>query len=506
MTIVILALANLTRLRLAADLDGNLKNMQTMLTWALSFVLLLSWFLFFSRFRPRMRWIGLAVVILLGFAVRSTVRFDGSVSGSGMPKLAWKWTPKRTGEVAAVQKVTAPLPLQETPDDYPGYLGRDRRGVIENVKLDPDWTSHPPERLWSQPIGLGWSAFAIVGQSAITQEQRAGQEVVVSYDLKSGKTIWMASHDVRFSEPMGGDGPRSTPMFDSGRIYALGGTGLLDCLDAATGKHLWTRDTLNELGLKNVNFGKTSSPLVCDGVVIVSGGQDNKNTLLAYHCADGSPAWQAGTDKASYSSPMVATLAGRKQIVSINAASITAHDPADGRILWQRAWGQDQWPKCAQPVVVGEDRLLLAASFNAGTILVQIKAEPNDQFSVTDVWKNNHMKSEFSNVVTKDGYIYGLDDGILACLDVATGERKWKGGHYGHGQVILVGDLLLVQTEQGPVALAEAKPDAFHEAAKLDALHAKTWNTPALAGSYLLVRNDQEAACFKLPLSSAKAP
>jgi outer membrane protein assembly factor BamB len=175
----------------------------------------------------------------------------------------------------------------------------------------------------------------------------------------------------------------------------------------------------------------------------------------------------------------------------------------DGQILWEYAWANNKWPKCAQPVVLDGDRVLLSASFDAGCVLLQVKAGADGNLSATEVWKNRKMKSEFSNVVARGGFIYGMDDGILACVDVATGERKWKDGRYGHGQIVLVDDLLLVQTERGPVALVEADPSNFHEVAQLKALGAKTWNTPALAGEFLLVRNDQEAVCYRLPLRGA---
>jgi len=232
---------------------------------------------------------------------------------------------------------------------------------------------------------------------------------------------------------------------------------------------------------------------------VVTGGRTNNSTLLAFHRNDGSPAWRAGKDQASFSSPALVTLGGRRQILSVNAASVSGHDPKDGRVLWEYAWASNKWPKCAQPVVLEGDRVFLSASFNAGCVLLQAKAGADGNLSVAEVWKNRNMKSEFSNIVARGGFLYGLDDGILACVDIATGDRKWKDGRYGHGQLILVDDLLLVQTEQGPIALVEANPTAHRELARLSGLSAKTWNTPALAGEFLLIRNDQEAVCYQLP-------
>ena len=339
---------------------------------------------------------------------------------------------------------------------------------------------------------------AVSSGGAITQEQRGESELIVCYDLAGGNPLWSHTNAARFSEPMGGDGPRATPTIDHDRVYALGATGILDCLNSATGKLIWTRNVLKDDSLPNTYFGKCSSPLVVDDLVVVTGGMAKRSTLLAFHCGDGSPAWRAGNDEASFSSPELVTLAGSRQILSINAATVTGQDPKDGHVLWEYSWGNNKWPKCAQPVVLDGDRVLLSASFNAGCVLLQIKSSPQGDFSATELWKNRNMKSEFSNLVARDGFLYGLDDGILTCVDLATGERKWKDGHYGHGQVVLAGDQLLVQTEQGPIALVEAKPSAYCEVARLNALSAKTWNTPALAGEFLLVRNDQEAACYRL--------
>src|SRR5207245_10989052 len=302
------------------------------------------------------------------------------------------------------------------------------------------------------------------------------------------------------SETMGGAGPRATPTIAEGRVYALGATGILDCLDAATGQRVWSRDTLKENGLPNLVFGKSCSPLVFDHLVVVTGGLTNASTLLAYNRNDGSPLWRAGTDKASFRRPTVPTLCGRRQIVSVNAGSVTAHDLADGRILWEYSWAGDKWPKCAQPVLLDGDRIFLSASFNAGCALLQIKAQADGRLSVTENWKSRIMKSEFSNLVARDGFLYGLDDVILACVELATGARKWKDGRYGHSQVLLVGGVLLVQTEAGPVVLVEANPSAYREIAKINALSSKTWNVPALAGEYLLLRNDQEAVCYRLAI------
>ena len=365
--VIALAIANLIRVRAPADLDGMIKNLNTFLTVVVSLALLLIWWLFLSGFRWRVRLAGLGVVVLCALGLKLLVRIDGSYGGNGTPRIVWRWTPERSGEVGEF-KTTGPAKIGSTlqaASDYPGYLGRDRSGVTRNVRLDPDWTAHPPQELWRRPIGLGWSAFAVVGSQAITEEQRGEDELVVCYEMGTGLPVWSHTNRVRFSEPMGGDGPRATPTIAGGRVYALGATGILDCLEAATGKLIWTRDTLKENSLPNTYFGKSSSPLVVDGLVVVTGGMAKKSTLLAFSSTNGSPVWQAGQDAASFSSPALVMLDGVRQILSVNASSVTGHDPKDGHVLWDYAWPGNM-PKCAEPVALGSDRVFLSASFNAG--------------------------------------------------------------------------------------------------------------------------------------------
>ncbi|HEV7924828.1 MAG TPA: PQQ-binding-like beta-propeller repeat protein [Verrucomicrobiae bacterium] len=502
--IIAVATANITRLQTMPDLDALPKRFWSLLSVFATVPFLLVWWLFLSRLRWRVRLLGVVLVAAGVGVLEKLVRLDGSL-GTGQPILVWSWTPRKTGDVPASAPVSAesPGPALEGELDYPGYLGPNRSGCMAGARLESDWIAHPPQQLWRHAVGLGWSGFAVSGGRAVTQEQRGENELVICYSLKSGSLLWAHTNQLRFSDPMGGDGPRATPTIADNRVFTLGATGILDCLSLGTGKLIWTHDILKENSVPNTPFGKTSSPLRVDDLVVVTGGMKDKGTLLAYRSADGAPAWQTGGDQASFTSPTVATLCGQRQILSVNAANVGGYDAKDGHPLWQYAWGSDKWPKCAQPVVLEEDRILLSASFQNPTTLLQVTRGSDGKFSVNEIWKNHNLKAAYNNIVARDGYAYGLDDGILVCLDLATGERKWKDGRYGKGQVLLAGGLLLVQTEPGPITLVEASPAGFHELANIPALHAKTWNTPALAGQYLIVRNDQEAACYKLSQHAA---
>ena len=511
-TILILATAGIVSIRCSGSTEETFRNMRSVVTGGVAFLLLLVWFLLLSRLRWQTRLGGLCILVLGVFALGKVVRIDGTYSGGAMPRLAWRWTPPRGADLTEITtaRSVAATPVALPAFDSPSYLGADHIGVIKGLNLETNWAAHKPVELWRRKVGLGWSSFAVVGSRAITLEQRGDEELVACYELVTGNVLWSHANQVRFHESMGGDGPRSTPTIAGGQVYSEGATGILDCLDLATGKLIWSRDTLKENNAPNPTWGKSCSPLLVDDLVVVTGGfSDNGPALLAYKRSDGAPVWRAGTGKASYVTPMLVTLAGRRQILAVNAATVTGHDPGDGRILWSYTWMNDHFPKCAEPLVLDGDRVFLSADYGFGCVMLRLSADPGGALAVTELWKARTLKSQLSNMIARDGCIYGLDDGRLACIDAATGAGKWRDERaldqrYGHGQVLLAGDVFLIQSERGPVALVEASPSGLHELTAWPALSSKTWNLPAIAGEYLLVRNDLEAVCYRLPMRAAR--
>lgn len=463
----------------------------------LTALLLVVWLLFLSGMRLRQRLLGFALVLAALGAMAALVTVRG-VSGDLVPVLDWRFG--RAPDGLPAPGVGAPArpsagPVAPEAAGYPQYLGPSRDGSVSGPALARDWESDPPELLWRQPVGAGWSGFAIQGEHAVTQEQRGNLELVTCYDLISGALRWSHSDPARHDDPLGGVGPRSTPTIADGRVFAQGATGLLNVLDLYTGRQIWSTDVLDDAGAPRPEYGLSSSPLVLETQVVVFAGGGGGSLLIAYDRDDGQILWRAGDDPGSYGSPLLAHLAGREQILILGGADLSGHDPATGRVLWEYPWSTGV-PRAAQPVSLPGDRVLISSGYDIGSRLLQIGPEPD----VKTIWKSRDLKAKFSNIVHRDGYLYGLDDGILVAVGVEDGRRAWKGGRYGHGQLILAGDLLVVQSERGAVALVEATPAAHRELSRLDALDSKTWNNPALAGPYLVVRNDLEAACYRLPL------
>lgn len=474
---------------------------QYQMLWAQSVVgatliLLCLWFVLVSGLPGKLR-AGAAVAV--GLLVLSAVllfRIEG-VTGDLRPIIAPRF---RLGSATAEPAHNQAIELTPTEHDFPQFLGPDRDAIVRQVRLDADWQSKPPQVLWQRAMGDAWSSFAVVGDYAFTQEQYDAEEQIACYALATGEPVWRYRYPAEFRTVIAGVGPRATPTVADGRLYAMGATGIMHCLDAREGSPVWTRDTLSDAKAENRLWGVSCSPLLLDEYVIVSCGGANGWSLVAYDKSTGDVAWHAGDSPAGYSSPIWVTLAGVPQILIVNERNVTAHDPSDGRILWEHPWGAEN-PVCANPIVIGENQVFLSAGYGYGCVLLDVAPSDDGVFAVREVWpRNRNMKLKFNNGVHLDGYIYGLDDGVLACLDLKTGKRRWKAGRYGHGQLLLVGDLLLIQAETGELVLVRATPEKHDELATAAALNDKTWNNPALSGPLLLVRNAKEAACLRLPI------
>ncbi len=377
------------------------------------------------------------------------------------------------------------------------FRGPNRDGRYAEMAIRTDWPGTGLEPLWNQPIGGGYASFVVAEGRAFTIEQRRRREVVAAYDVETGRELWTHAWDAHFQETMGGPGPRATPTWHEGRLYALGATGALWCLDADTGTVVWERNILADGDAANLAWAMSASPLIVDEMVVVLPGGSDAWSVAAYDRLTGDIVWHVLNDIQGYTSPMVVNLDGVRQILVVTAARVAGLRIEDGQLLWDHPWVVSNVPNMSQPLVIAENRLFLSASYGKGAMLLDV-SRTGDSFTVETVWQNNRMKNRFSSSVLRDGYIYGLDNAILACLDAATGELMWKGGRYGYGQLLLAGDHLVIITERGDLVLVRATPESHQEVAGFRAIEGKTWNVPALADGRLLLRNAREMAAFDL--------
>jgi hypothetical protein len=381
-------------------------------------------------------------------------------------------------------------------NDWPGFRGTARDGVIRAVRIATDWVQSPPVELWRRPIGPGWSSFAVRGALLYTQEQRGDDEVVSCHKVSSGDPVWRHVDAVRFWESNAGAGPRATPTLSNGRVYTVGATGILNVLDAGNGAVVWSRNVAADTGVEIPDWGFAGSPLVVgDAVIVAASGR-----LAAYDVATGHVRWLGPEGGAGYSSPHLLTIGGIPQVLLLRGSRTISVAPADGSLLWEHSWEPSS--SIVQPALAAEGEVLISTADAMGGIGVRrlAVARAASGWTVAERWTSRGLKPYFNDYVVHEGHAFGFDGSILACIDLVDGMRRWKGGRYGHGQLLLLADqdLLLVLSEEGELALVKAAPDQFAELARFKAIEGKTWNHPALFGDVLLVRNGEEMAAFRL--------
>lgn len=446
-----------------------------------------------------------------------TLRLEG-FSGRMFPNLVWRWSRSPTERFARFHRAQTdlrnlgetviPVDLTRTSDtDYPGFLGAHRSAVSGTVKIERNWSENPPRELWSHPVGLGWSSFSVVSEFAITQEQRGNLECVVCYELKTGRELWIHSDEARFDH-LGahGVGPRSTPTIHGGMVFTMGATGVLNCLAGGTGKVRWQHELFESPETQNLTWGMSGSPLIVDSTVVVATGVGLGRSVVAFDIETGDERWAEGDAQTAYASLQLATLNGVRQILWFNGLGLCGLIPENGHVMWNFPWKTQghQMVNVAQPLVLADfgyrpsDPLVLISSgYDQGCALLRVSGM-NDVWLPQCVWQNKLLKSKFSNMIVEDGFVYGMDNGIMVCLDLSDGRQCWKRGRYGHGQLMKVGNLILLQAESGEIILIDPNPNELREMSRLPGLGEKTWNHLALSGKILLSRSDRNAVCFEL--------
>ncbi len=467
-------------------------------------------------YKSRIMVVGLCVVVVLAIVVAGVLLFLRSRTTSNEQHYAELEqhrqqqaaqapapVPAATANpVAAASPGASPAQGGAAPTNAPtrnywtNFRGPKRDGNYEATPVLTSWPSGGLSPIWKQPVGVGYASFTVADGRAYTIEQRREQEVVVAYDVATGREIWKQSWSALYSNETG-DGPRATPTWDNGRIYALGATGELRCLDANSGAIVWGKNILSDNQARNLPWAMAASPLIVDDKVIVLPGGTSGKSVVAYNKMTGAPVWKVLNDTQAYVSPMLVELAGRRQIMVVSSLRVVGLVPETGALLWSYAWDTSNGINVSQPIVVDNNRFFISSGYGKGAALVEVKGS-GDTFTATTIWENINMKNKFNSSVLHNGHVYGLDEGILTCLDVNTGERKWKGGRYGYGQVLLASGHLIVTSDTGDLALVKASPDQYTEVARFTALQGQTWNYPAIADGRLLVRNANEMAAYDI--------
>lgn len=499
-----------------SDVDPGLTNSVIHMAVGFGVLGLAIWILRSSGWRKAIRWpLALIPAALVACYYLQLTPIETIINGDvGVVGWRWRWdAPDKQLEVPDVQPTTQ-LSWQATDNDYPRFLGNGYWAEVPEVALETDWATQPPKELWRKKIGAGWSAFAIVGEYAVTQEQRDENELVSCYELRTGKIVWTHADPVRWDPSgqgsLGYAGPRATPTIHAGKVYSMGATGILNCLEGSTGELVWSHDTLKKYGIDNVVWGKAGSPLVYDDKVVVSVGGKNNQSVVAFDSQTGEQIWASGTHRSSYASPVLAELAGVRQVITVDEGFVSGRRADDGTPLWEYPWESDSGGAAAtsQPIPLEGDRLFLSKGYGHGSSLLQLSSADGNSWQVRPLWRGGILpvlKTKMGNVLVHKGYVYGIDDVNLQCIELETGKKQWKKRRrpkFGHGQIMLIGETILVLSELGEVILVEANSENYVELASLQVFDESqiTWNNPAFSSPYLLVRNAEEAACYELPI------
>jgi outer membrane protein assembly factor BamB len=381
--------------------------------------------------------------------------------------------------------------------DWPQLLGPARNGISTETGLRTSWPRQGPPLLWQKDVGAGFSGPVVVGRRLILFYRVKDEEVVECLDALTGDRKWRFPYATDYQDDFGFDeGPRSTPTVAGSRVYTLGASGMLHCLDLATGKKVWRRSVMEEYQVRKGYFGVGTSPLVEGDLVLVNVG-GKKAGIVAFHKDTGKEVWKATDDGASYSSPVAATVGGKRSVFFFTRRGLVVLDPRSGAVRFDKFWRSrmDASVNAATPVVVGDD-VFVSACYGTGALLLHFgKGEPEE------VWKGDEVLSNhYATSVHRAGYLYGFDGrqeqrARLRCVELKTGQVCWTKEEFGCGSMILADGQLIILCEDGDLVLVEPTPAGYREKARVKLLTSPCRAQLALADGRLYARDSKKLIC-----------
>jgi len=391
--------------------------------------------------------------------------------------------------------VSGVLSVVAAGEDWPQWRGPRGDGISRESGLLGSWPQGGPPELWRTPLGEGFSSVSVVGDRAFTMCGGPEGESVVCVAVADGKVLWKTRSGDLF-ESSYGNGPRATPTIDEGRVYTLGASGSLLCLDADRGAKIWGCNVFERFGGTNVEFGLSASPVVSGRMVIAVTGSGNGKSLLALDKTNGDVLWTALDDKAGYSTPIFIEVDGMPQIVVLMGEAVVGVSPSDGKELWRYPWTTTLDANVATPIFF-KNRLYVSTGYGTGCGMLELSAK-DGKAETKLLWANKDMKNYFSTCVLVEGHLYGFNNTMLACMDFETGEVSWKQRGFNRGSVLAADGKLLIYGERATLALAEISPREYKEISRAEVLSDRTWTVPTVSGGRLFLRNEKDLACLSL--------
>ena len=429
--------------------------------------------------------------------------------GSAIPKLVWSKSGSQTDEVKQQRKNQILGPKVEITNDdlnspyWTSYRGPNSEGIYREQPILTDWPKEGPKLLWRKLIGNGHSSFSIAKGLIFTIEQQDENEVVAAFSADTGAIKWKHEYPAKFEEYFGGIGPRSTPTWSRDRLFTLGAKGHLNCLDANSGKLLWKKNIVEENKSEVPYWGVSGSPFIYkNSVILVPGGQ-NDNAIVALDKDTGKVVWKKHNGNQVYSTPTLFNILNKEQLIVALEGIVMSINPTNGKLYWSHKWRISvNNNNISQPAQLNDHTILISAGYGKGAEAFRI-VEDGNKMKTKTLWKSKLLKTKFSSAVYWDGFIYGLNENRLVCINALDGTLKWRGNKYGYGQIVAASGHLIILGDSGDMTLVEMNPNTFLEKIQFKALKGgRTWNYPAISGGFLFVRNSHEMACFDLRLKS----
>ena len=384
--------------------------------------------------------------------------------------------------------------------DWPQFLGPARDGMYAGANLNMTWPKEGPAVAWQMKVGEGFSAPVVAGGRLALFHRVGNKERLDCVEARTGKPVWHYEYATDYQDDFSrGDGPRATPAIADGRVFAFGPAGVLTCLNFTNGAKLWSVDTGKEFGASKGFFGMVCSPLVEENSVLMNIGGKSAG-IMAFDAASGKVLWKRGSDEASYSSPVAATINGKRYALFVTRKFFTSLDSQNGKVVFEYPWQPaiQASVSAATPLVIG-DLVFISASYGAGAVVLKFKESgPEKLWSGDDILSNHYATS-----VHHDGFLYGFDgrqeQGCnLRCVELKTGKVRWSQDRFGAGTVTLAGDKLLLLTEKGELICAPATPAAFKPIARAQILPYGVRAYPALADGLFYARSGEKLICLDL--------
>ncbi len=429
--------------------------------------------------------------------------------GGGIPKIVWN---RSQPDIQGLkQERTLPPPTLQKDDTnsstaghgsqlpWTAFRGSDGKGIYAEQNILTNWPEEGPPLRWKKLIGGGHASFSVANQLAFTIEQQEENEVVIAVSTTTGTVKWSYEYPAKFKEYFGGIGPRTTPLWNEGLLYTLGAKGHLHCFDSNSGKLLWGKNLTEENKVKPPYWGVSASPTIFQDKLFITPGGNQDNAIVALDKKTGEKIWNTLNGDQTYSTPALLNLNNKLQLVVSVKNKIAGLDPESGRMLWSRPWKifMNNY-NIAQPTRLTDDVVLISAGYGTGAEAFNLIKE-KDTLKAESLWKSKSLKTKFSSPVFWEGYLYGLNENRLVCLDAANGSLQWRGNKYGYGQIIAASGHLIIMGDDGDLSLVEMNPSEFKEKASFKALTGgRTWNYPALSKGMLFIRNSHEMACYDL--------